>query len=278
VSAAFVLAGTRIEVWRTERLGRVSLRHAVFDFDGTISLIREGWQSVMTPMMVELLGATPRAEEKPRLERLVRDFIDESTGRMTILQMEWLAGAVSARGGAARTAADYKQEYLRRLGAHIAARITGLQQGYTSPDSLLVPGSREVLAALGSRGVVLHCASGTDTPDVRREAELLGVAASFAGGIHGADGASRSCSKKQVIQRIFSEHGLSGPELMVVGDGYVEIEEGRAAGAVCLGVATDEAAPGRVDERKRERLVAAGADVIVPDFREAQILVDYLFG
>ena len=39
-----------------QSIPRGHVRHALFDFDGTLSLIREGWQGVMIPMMV-LSGA-----------------------------------------------------------------------------------------------------------------------------------------------------------------------------------------------------------------------------
>ena len=31
------------------------IKCALFDFDGTLSLIREGWQNIMIPMMTELI-------------------------------------------------------------------------------------------------------------------------------------------------------------------------------------------------------------------------------
>ena len=40
------------------------IQHAVLDFDGTISLIRDGWQNVRVPMMVEILMQTPTSESK----------------------------------------------------------------------------------------------------------------------------------------------------------------------------------------------------------------------
>lgn len=42
------LPGTRVEIIR--RLARREPpRHVLFDFDGTLSLIREGWPKVMVP-------------------------------------------------------------------------------------------------------------------------------------------------------------------------------------------------------------------------------------
>ncbi len=40
-------------------------RVALFDFDGTLSLVRAGWEHVMVPMMVEFLADTDRAKAKP---------------------------------------------------------------------------------------------------------------------------------------------------------------------------------------------------------------------
>ena len=45
----------QIEVKRAPEPGR-SFRAALFDFDGTLSLIRSGWQDVMTPYFYEELA------------------------------------------------------------------------------------------------------------------------------------------------------------------------------------------------------------------------------
>src|ERR1044071_7094825 len=55
------LPGTAIEIVRDVRLKRPP-RFALFDFDGTLSLIREGWMDVMLPMMVDILVATGTRE------------------------------------------------------------------------------------------------------------------------------------------------------------------------------------------------------------------------
>jgi phosphoglycolate phosphatase-like HAD superfamily hydrolase len=264
---------------------RGQVRHALFDFDGTLSLLREGWPGVMIPLMVECLRAAPRSEPAGELEALVRELVEQSTGRQTIFQMIWLAEAVSARGGRALEPLDYKQEYLRRLNAHIAGRLRRVESGAAEPAEFLVAGAREILEALRARGVTLYCASGTDQPDVRREAGLLGLAGFFEGRIWGAveDPAALAAGqlvegKKKVVAGIIAGNRLKGPELLVVGDGFVEIEEGKAAGGLAVGVATDESGRGGIDERKRRRLLAAGADLIVPDFREAGPLAACLFG
>jgi hypothetical protein len=55
--------------------------------------------------------------------------------------------------------------------------------------------------------------------------------------------------------------------LLGFGDGFVEIEELRRAGAAAIGVASDEDRREGVNEWKRKRLIAAGADVIIGDYR-----------
>ena len=67
---------------------------ALFDFDGTVSLIREGWQSVMIPYFVEVLCATPAytgaqsESELAGINECVREFVDMLTGKQTIYQCE----------------------------------------------------------------------------------------------------------------------------------------------------------------------------------------------
>ena len=62
-------------------------RFALFDFDGTISLIREGWQNIMIPMMVETIVATKTNETTVQITDIVSKFVSELTGRQTIYQM-----------------------------------------------------------------------------------------------------------------------------------------------------------------------------------------------
>lgn len=49
-----------------------------------------------------------------------------------------------------------------------------------------------------------------------------------------------SCSKKTVLRRQINERRVRGHQLLVVGDGKVEIGLGRQVGAVTLGTAANE--------------------------------------
>ncbi len=270
------LPGTHIEVMR-EDIPRGGFRHVLFDFDGTLSLIREGWQGVMIPMMVEILTGTPGAEPAERIEEAVRLYVTDLTGKQTIYQMLRLCEEVRKRGGTPLEPGDYKRTYHDRLLERIAWRREGLRNGSADRSEMIVPGSVEMLKGLRERGMTLYCASGTDEPYMREEADLLGLTEYFDGRIYGALDDYKQFSKHMLIQKIVADHGLQGAEFLAFGDGYVEIEDTRNADGVAVGVASDEAAREGVDAWKRERLVRAGAHIIIPDFREHEAMLAFLF-
>ena len=129
---------------------RPEIRYVLFDFDGTLSLIRQGWPEVMVPMFVEML---PRRgdESDADLRRLAYDDIMRLNGKQTIFQMMQLAERIRQRGGSPREPLWYKHEYLRRLDLRIGDRIEGLRSGRIRPDELLVHGSRQLLERLSAR-------------------------------------------------------------------------------------------------------------------------------
>lgn len=257
-------------------LTRGRIRHALFDFDGTLSLIREGWQDVMIPMMVELLLATPQHEGEAGVTAVVREFVARLTGKQTIYQMIQLAEEIARRGGAPEEPLRYKYMYLDRLWERIKGRVADLKAGRVAADDLMVPGSHAMLTALRARGVRCYLASGTDEPFVLDEAAALGLTPFFAG-IYGARDDYKTFSKKMIIERIIAENGLAGPEFVAFGDGFVEIEDARRVGGIAVGLATNEATRTGIDAWKRTRLIEAGADIIVGDFRAHDALLRYLF-
>ena len=270
------LDNTAIEIHREIQTGNI--RHVVFDFDGTISLIRDGWQNVMVPMMVELLQTETHTTETPeQLESLVVEFVDRLTGKQTIYQMIQLGEEIEKRGGTPQAPLAYKDEYNRRLLPIVEARIAGLAAGTLPADPLRVPMSLEFLQTLREMGISCYLASGTDVEFVKNEASLLGVASSFDGGIFGALREYKKFSKAMVLQKIITDFELSGDELLIIGDGYVEIENAKAVGAIAVGVASVEDNMYNMNADKRERLIRAGADIIIPDFREGSQLLNYLF-
>jgi len=254
------------------------LSHVLFDFDGTLSLVREGWPEVMTPMFVEMLPSLPGETEAERA-KLCRDDIMRLNGKQTIYQMIQLAGRIRERGGTPCEPLWYKHEYLRRLDERIRARLETLRRKERPPDDFLVHNARELLEGLLRRGLPMYLASGTDEKFVIAEAQLLDLTRYFGGHIYGAQENYQQFSKKMVIERILRENRISGDQLVSFGDGYVEIQDTKAVGGLAVAVASDEArnGSGRFDEWKLERLLGVGADIVIPDFRDAQTLLEGLF-
>ena len=255
---------------------RGRFRSALFDFDGTISLIRQGWREIMVRMMVETLGECRTGETEAQLSRIVADFVDRLTGKQTIYQMIRLAEEVRKRGGASPDPVVFKHRYHERLDRHIKGRIQGLRSGVVEAEDLMVPGSEDLLRNLERRGLTLYLASGTDEVYVREEVDLLGLTPFFEDRVYGALDRYRDFSKERVIRDLIAAQGIEGEELLGFGDGYVEIENVKSAGGTAVGVASEEALRRGVNAWKRERLIQAGADLIIPDFRRQELLVDFL--
>src|ERR1700736_6429723 len=102
-------------------------RSVLFDFDGTLSLIREGWPQVMIPMMVEVLRETGTAESAAALTAAVEEFVMRLNGRQTIYQMIQLADEVRQRGGPPADPLAYKHRYHDLLMQRIEHRLSALQ-------------------------------------------------------------------------------------------------------------------------------------------------------
>ena len=256
---------------------RGQAEHVVFDFDGTISLIREGWQQVMIPMMCDLLRPHAVDESEADIELLVKTFVTDLTGKQTIYQTIRLAEEIEKRGGTPKDPLEYKHRYLDLLNERIKDRLEALRTGKAEPIDWVLPGSFDLLEALKARGSRMYLASGTDEKFVVDEADLLGVTHYF-DGVYGAQDDYKNFSKKIVIARILRENEVEGEKLMTFGDGYVEIENTKEVGGTAVGVASNEATGVGIDDWKRSRLIRAGADVIVPEYRETDILVPYLYG
>lgn len=289
---------------------RTPVKAILFDFDGTISTLRRGWEGVMKPLMRDMLPDMS--------EREIAAYIDESTGIQTIHQMKWIAEKMRPQGDAWAI----KAEYNRRLMESISKRLGDIAKGRARRDDYIVAGAEAFLRALSERGVKIFVASGTDHPDVVSEARALGLDKYFTR-IAGAPLGVESCSKEAVMADLLSREGLSGAELAVIGDGKVEIALGKHAGARTIGMATDEfaqtddisrASDGvsraadsvsrpadgvsraadsvsrpaaddflsatcglcRINMAKRARLIKASADVIAGDFTEIRELMEFL--
>jgi len=261
----------------TTRTALPAVKAVLFDFDGTLSTLRYGWEEIMRPMMNEFICDSKDSQ----VDDEVVAYIDKSTGIQTIFQMEWLCQRVKEYRTAAalpmpNQALDswgYKEEYLQRLMALVGQRRKDVHENVVRPERYHIKGSQPFLNMLHSKGIKIYLASGTDDADVKCEAQLLGFAHYFTD-IKGAGTRSRLCGKEAVLKALL-EH-LDADTLAVFGDGKVEIELGKQMGARTIGVASNEAQGHGVDLAKRDRLIQAGADVLIGDFSDVEAVSRFL--
>lgn len=286
IRSAIYFNNSEIEFcFELENFTKGEFKHAVFDHDGTISVLREGWESVMEPMMMKAaLGEEYQTADEHlfnRVQNRVRDYIDKSTGIQTIQQMEGLIDIVEEFNVVPKENIldkyGYKEIFNRALMEMVNKRIEKLNKKELDIHDFAVKGAIEFLHYLSQKGVTLYLASGTDNDDVIAEAEAMGYAHLFDGGIYGAIGDVSKYSKKMVMEKIIKENNLSGKELITFGDGPVEMRECRKVGGIAIGIASDEIRRHGLSKEKRARLIKAGAHFIIPDFSQKEILQNILF-
>ena len=244
-----------------------AIKAIVCDFDGTFSTLRCGWEAVMKSQFLRYLDD----------EKWIDEFIGETTGIQTILQMKGFLAELRRRRVKmpSKDPWYYKNEYNEMLMASVAEKRDSVISGRVSRERYLVPGSLLFLQALKMRGVKIYFASGTDQADVRIEAAALGLD-KFADGIEGALPKSEKCAKEAAIRRLVKQAGVRPGELAVIGDGKVEIALGRAIRARTVGLATNETDFSKINAVKAARLKKAGAGMIAGDFGELREMLDYL--
>lgn len=262
-----------IEIVRTD-FPRGGFRAGLFDFDGTLSLLRRNWQDVMIPMMVDILAETGTIESRDDLYQHVEEFVMRLNGRQTIYQMIQLADEVRRRGAEPLDPLAYKHRYHELLWREVGTRVESVRHGQVPQDDMMVPGSRELLSCLREAGLTLYLASGTDLTYVRDELQVLGLAEFFGEHVYGALDDYKSFSKAMIIERMIRDMNLPGASVLGFGDGFVEIEEVKKVGGLAIGVASNEVERQGINAWKRNRLLQAGADLIIGDYRHRSALLD----
>ena len=274
-----------IELCFTNTIHFGRIKHALFDHDGTISSLRQGWESIMQEVMLKIiLGDKYKTADETTYNKIlnrVQEYIDKSTGIQTILQMEALVEMTREFGFVPQDQIldkfGYKNIYNDALMIQVNQRIQNLDKNKLDVSDFTIKGAIQFLKLLRDRNITLYLASGTDKEDVIHEANVLGHAKLFNGGIWGAIDDVKKYSKKIIIAQIMTEHKLHGSELLVIGDGPVEIRECRKRNGVAIGIASDEVRRYGLNKEKRSRLIKAGANVIIPDFSQGDLLLKLIF-
>ena len=261
------------------------IRHAIFDHDGTVSTLREGWEQIMAPMMIRaILGdKLPGADEAlyHTVELTVQEFIDKTTGMQTLMQMRLLLDIIRdfgcVPGNKILDEFGYKKIYNRDLMQVVNRREQKLTNSELSASDFMIENVMPVLERFHRAGVRLYLVSGTDEADVKHEAAVMGYGRFFEGGIFGAVGDIKKEAKRMVLDRILDRIGESGNgQILTFGDGPVEIRETHKRGGITVGVASDEIRRSGLNQAKRTRLIKAGADIIIPDYSQSDELFNLL--
>jgi phosphoglycolate phosphatase-like HAD superfamily hydrolase len=281
---AHYLPNTEIEIvnkWED----KLQIKHAIFDHDGTISTLREGWELIMGPMMMKaILGSQYQEADEALYQKVqirVNEFIDKTTGIQTLVQMQGLIGLIREFGCVPEDQIldefGYKQIYNEELLEMVKVREAKFAKGELSLEDFTMKNAVTFLQKLYDAGIKLYLASGTDEDDVKSEARVLGYDHLFEGRIYGAVGDVTKEAKKIVLDRILDMIGDSASgKVATFGDGPVEMRETNKRGGVSVGIASNELRRYGLNESKRTRLIKAGADIIIPDFSQYRQLLDLL--
>ncbi len=212
--------------------------HIVFDFDGTLSTLRQGWEAIMEPVMVRaILGDAARSvgvEAFATVTAAAREFIDRTTGIQTLVQMQGLVRLVRQFGYVGEhdilDERGYKEVYNAELLEMVGGRLAKIRSGQLERTDFHMKNAVTLVETLRSRGMKLYLASGTDVEDVRAEAAALGFAEFFEGRIYGSVGDVNVEAKRVVLDRIFRDNAIAPEALVTIGDGPVEMRETRKRG------------------------------------------------
>ncbi|NLZ77505.1 MAG: carbohydrate kinase, partial [Spirochaetales bacterium] len=82
--------------------------------------------------------------------------------------------------------------------------------------------------------------------------------------------------KKVVLSRMIASLAGQEDDIIVFGDGPVEMREARSRGVLAVGVLSDEVRRKGENLAKRQRLILGGASLLMPDFASSKELVTLL--
>ena len=257
---------------------------AIFDHDGTISTLRQGWEAVMEETMLAAITGDSfgslSLDILSVLKKEIKTFIDRTTGIQTIEQMHHLVEMIRSHGFVPNqsigTPLSYKRLYNAHLLSMVGKKTHEVKTHRLSAEDVTIKGALSFLRLLHSQGTTLYLASGTDVEDVQKEASLLGYSDLFEGRIFGSVGDIENDPKRIVIQKILSSLQCDPSLCVVFGDGPVEMREAKRQGICAIGVVSDEVRRYGMNPDKRERLVLGGSDLLIPDFSYAPELCELL--
>lgn len=253
------------------------------DWDGTLSLLRSGWPELMLQTAREAL--TEAGARGERLEGLISQYgrkVSERTGQPTIRQMMALEELIENETKVRMDRWKLKEAYNARLDALRRERIRILADDPDRRKEFLVAGAVEFFEALKERGVQIAAVSGSDHETVLADVKALGLGHLFGKSVFGYDRkrhGEMGDAKESVIRAMIQKEGLAGNNLLVVGDGPIELEVGERAGGCALALVSNEGNDPtgiNTEAEKRRRLMAANPHLLIYDFGSLPELLSIL--
>ncbi|MGL5722258.1 MAG: HAD family hydrolase [Brevinema sp.] len=250
------------------------IKAAIFDFDGTLSTLRYGWEEIMLGTLCKVLEEANALTDERKKE--VLGFIHETTGVQTVFQMQKFEELLAQWGVPNdKDAWFYKDLYNEDLMTMVRTRTQKLLNGQANPGDFRIAGSVEFLQTLADKGVQMFIASGTDHEDVVREVTGLEFLPFFKD-IKGAPHRKMSCPKEAAFTYVTQELGIHPSQVLIAGDGKVEISLADKHGSWALAIASNEAARQGIDPIKEKRLIEAGAWALSGDFLAKEEILAWL--
>jgi rfaE bifunctional protein kinase chain/domain len=133
---------TEIEICNDEVLNQFGeIKHVVFDHDGTISTLRQGWEEIMEPVMIKsILGEKYNSIDQANYNEVVKqvqEYINKTTGIQTIFQMEGLVKMIEEFGFVPKEKIldkfEYKKIYNAALMEMVNERLKNCTMGNWMP-------------------------------------------------------------------------------------------------------------------------------------------------
>lgn len=251
------------------------IKTIIFDFDGTISTLRHGWEEIMEDYMYQMISGDTLGDDK-ELKEEIKVYINESMGIQTIYQMQWLKEKVQLKNKAeVLDIWEYKRGYNVRLMDIVRQKTKKLISKKLNPKDFRIINSKEFVKELYELGYKLYIASGTDHEDVVNEMKALEIFEYFED-VKGAPADKIDCPKEAIVKHLTEDLGYKGSEIAIIGDGKVEIEIAVKIGGKAIGMATDETTQDCINQRKRKKLISAGAHIIAPHFEEKDAMIQWI--
>jgi phosphoglycolate phosphatase-like HAD superfamily hydrolase len=132
---------------------------------------------------------------------------------------------------------------------------------WASKEYRVLPGAEDTLIRLGEAGVTLGLVSGAMEGAARTKLMPANLNRYFVFGAYGSDSPDRPELTRVAIEKATRlHHQLTPEQVFVIGDTPLDIQAGRAAGAVSVGVATGHFSVKELVEAKGDHVLASLED------------------